>query len=46
MADGGATTMASTTSVVLEAAQARPAARPMRSSSGRMSQALRTLEIW
>src|SRR6266702_4522325 len=41
-----ATTMASTTSAVPEAAQATPAARPVRSSSGRMSRAFSTREIW
>ena len=39
-------TIASTTSAVPEAAQATPAARPVRWSSGRMSQALSTREIW
>src|SRR5271165_699421 len=39
-------TIASMTSAVPAAAQATPAARPVRWSSGRMSQALRTREIW
>src|ERR1035437_1017760 len=41
-----AMTIASTTSAVAEAAQAIPAARPMYSSSGMMSQPLSTREIW
>jgi hypothetical protein len=39
-------TIASTTSAVPEAAQATPAARPVAWSSGRMSQAVSTREIW